>query len=459
MSSSSSKTLRRHLSRLHPRKVWHKLRHLAHRLGYYRLRLYVLAFDPRRILNTLRFARGMKATLARRRREPRLTVAVDISPFWEPLTGIGWYLYRLLQNLADRDDLRLRLYGPAFIDKGDVPAPVVELPTGRAIELVSYRVPEDLSFVHYYVADQLRARQARLIAADGNRVLFAPNYFLPPWFDRCEGRLVATIHDLSVRRVPETMRDSTRLDLERRLEETARRAVRIITDSETVREELIASGLATGDRITAVHLAPGSVASVAPADRRLPEGLPERYALFVGTLEPRKNLPLLLDAWQELRRRGVDAPALALCGGFGWKFEELQERIEQGCAEGWLLHFGYLEDHEVAALYAGADVVTLPSLYEGFGLPAVEAMSFGVPLLCADLPVLREVAGPAALYAAARPETWADQLSRLFEDPDLARRLGALGEERSARFSWERTAEQTARVWREARDVPEPEAA
>lgn len=459
MMSIRRNPLRALMSPLHPRRLWDRLRHVAHRLGYFRLRLFVLAFDPRRIRNTVRFAVAMREKLASRRREPRLTVAVDISPFWEPLTGIGWYLYRLLQNLADRDDLRLRLYGPGLVDKGDVPPPVIMLPDGPAIELVSYHVPGNLSIVHYYLADRLRERQDRLIAADGNRVLFAPNYFLPSWFDRCTGRLVATIHDLSVRKVPETMRDSTRRDLEARLETTARRAARIVTDSETIRGELIAAGLAVAERVTAVHLAPGSVASIAPGDRLRPEGLPERYGLFVGTLEPRKNLPLLLDAWQVLRRRGFEVPVLALCGGFGWKVEELRDRLDRGRRDGWLFHFGYLEDREVAALYAEAEVVVLPSLYEGFGLPAVEAMEFGIPLVCSDIPVLREVAGDAALYAEARPEAWADQLERIFSDPRLARRLGEQGLDRSSHFNWATTAEQTLQVWKAAESMADSEVA
>ena len=415
-------------------------------MGYYQARLWVIGLDPRRIWNTVRFARDLRATQRARRREPRLTVAVDISAFWEPLTGIGWYLYRLLEHLAHRDDLRLRLYGPSFVEKGDVPPPKVKLPVGPALEVVSYRVPENLSFVHYYLADRLRASTSGLIAADGNEILFAPNYFLPPWFDRCGGRLVATVHDLSVYRVPETMRESTRLDLEARLSSTLERATRILTDSQTVREELLAHVGVPAERVTAVHLGPGSVASVEPGP--LPKGTPSRYALFVGTLEPRKNLPVLFAAWRVLRDRGVEAPPLVLCGGLGWKAEVFAEDLAAGAEEGWLHHFGYLADGEVAALYHGAQCVVLPSLYEGFGLPVVEAMGCGIPLVCSDIPVLREVAGEAALYAPVdAPELWADELTRLWTDEALRVRLGRSGRVRSKEFSWPTAAAQTAEVW------------
>lgn len=440
---------RRALGALHPRKLAHRALHLAHRLGYYRVRLWVVGFDPRRILATLRYFASLSAIQRRRREEPRLTVAVDVSALWEPLTGIGWYLYRLLEQLASRDDLVLRLYGPDVIDKGDVRPPTIELPEGPAIERVRYRVPETLSFVHYWLADRLRGRLDRLIAADGNRVLFAPNYFLPPWFERCDGVLVATLHDLGVLKVPETMRESTRRDLSSQLERVAHRAVRVLTDTETVRGELVESGLVVAEKVHAIHLGPGSVARTEPTP---PAEAPDRsYVLHVGTLEPRKNLPALLAAWPLLLERMGDPPLLVLCGGYGWKSDTLRPMVEAAQQEGWLRHYGYLADGEVAALYRDADLVVMPSLYEGFGLPLVEAMSLGVPLLCSDIPVLREVAAEAALYAPPeRPEIWAEQIEELWRRPEKRRELMRLGGARAGRFSWRSTADATLEVWRAA---------
>ncbi len=504
MASTLYRRLRRLISPLHPVRLRDRLMHVAVRLGYNYVRLWVLAFSPRRILATIRWAGWLRDTLRRRHAEERLTVAVDVSALWEPLTGVGWYLYRLLQHLADRDDLRLRLYGPGLVDKRDVPPPVVELPAGRALEVVSYRVPENLSFVHYYLADKLRRVQARLIAADGNQVLFAPNYFLPPWFDRCRGALVVTIHDLSFRKVPATLRDSTRRDLETHFQNTVQRAARILTDSETVRAELLETGLVDGSKVDAVILGPGSVSGgtssvrtssgetpsvgapsgvTPPGEPRgeLPEGAPERYVLHVGTLEPRKNLPTLLEAWRllrgvapEARQRNVGSvapeacqrnvgsvapvPPLVLCGRLGWKSDALAAEIEQGQAEGWLLHYGYLPDEQVAALYRGALLVVVPSIYEGFGLPAVEAMGAGAPLLLSDIPVLREVAGDAAIYAPPeRPESWADAVAEILSDEERRADLASRGRARSRRFDWRTTAGRTAAVWRAAAEnTPAP---
>lgn len=445
------KRLRAFLSPIHPNRLIARFQHQLHRMGYFHVRLWVIGMHPRRVLATLRWALAAAAAIRRRRREKRLTVAVDISAFWERRTGIGWYLYRVLEHLAERDDVRLRLYGLDLVAKHDRPPPVVPPPTGNAIEVVGYRVPDNLSVVDYYLTDRLLGVQDRLIAADSNDVVFAPNYYPPWWFGRCRGRLVATVHDLSIERVPETMRESTRRDLAGHLRSTLERAARILTDSETVRGELVDSGLAEAARVVAVHLGPGTLVADGAADVGLPPEVPEEYVLHVGTLEPRKDLPTLFEAWRELCRRSLDPPALVLCGGFGWKTEEVESAMADGVEEGWIVHLGYLEDAQVAALYRGATAVVLPSIYEGFGLPALEAMMAGTALVCSDIPVLREVAGDAALYAPpGEPGKWADRLTELLGSAELRSDLGRRGRERGRRFDWQRTADETVAVWMEA---------
>jgi glycosyltransferase involved in cell wall biosynthesis len=202
------------------------------------------------------------------------------------------------------------------------------------------------------------------------------------------------------------------------------------------------------DRVRAIHHGTGLVGATAPGV--LPPRTPARYALHVGTVEPRKNVPTLLAAWRLLRARRADPPPLVLCGGFGWRAEEARREIAEAEQEGWAVHLGYVGAAELAALYAGAELVALPSFYEGFGLPAVEALRAGVPLVASDLPVLREVAGDAALYAPpASPELWADRLGELLADPALRQEMSRKGRERAGRFDWDRAAEATARAFGE----------
>jgi glycosyltransferase involved in cell wall biosynthesis len=388
-------------------------------------------------------------TLAERRAERRLTVGVDITALWEPLTGIGWYLYRLLEHLRDRDDLAIRMYGPSSIWSPDAPGPVVELPTGPALELVERTIPEEFILPAGWMIRILRKLEPLLIAADGNDVLFAPNFFLPKRFTLSRGRQVATIHDLGLHRVPWTLRQETLDELQMRLAQQVRRSSGIITVSGAVRDELVELGYAEPSRVKVVHHGPGQLATVEPGP--LPPGTPTRFGLHVGTLEPRKNIEVLIEAWNRVRSQLRDCPPLVLCGRYGWKSDSIRAAVERAVAEGWVVQPGYVDDPQLATLYQKAEIVVFPSLYEGFGLPAVEALWAGTPLVCSDLPVLREATGGAALFAPPDdPAIFARQIVSALTDLDLRSDLIEKGRERVAELSWDRAADETAAVWRKA---------
>jgi alpha-1,3-rhamnosyl/mannosyltransferase len=412
----------------------------------------VRAFSPNRLKRigpSFRTARDAVAALAARRREERLTVAIDIAALWEPLTGIGWYLYRLLENLTHRDDLRLRLYGPTTIWSPDATCPVVELPEGPAIEVVFRRVPEDFVLPAGWIIRLLRRLEPILIAADGNDVLFAPNFFLPRRYRLARGARVTTIHDLGLRRVPWTLRSETLSELREQLERQVAVSDRLITVSRAVREELQDYGYAEPHQVHAIHHGPGQLAEVEPG--QLPPELPQRFGLHVGTLEPRKNITVLIEAWRLARERLPDCPPLVLCGRYGWKMDEIRSAVEAAKAEGWVEHLGYVDDAQLAALYRQADVVVFPTLYEGFGLPAVEALWADTPLVCSDLPVLREATGNAALFAPAdRPDLFAEAIVSVLSSPELCRQLVDKGRRRVSELSWQETSSRTADVWFEA---------
>jgi glycosyltransferase involved in cell wall biosynthesis len=405
--------------------------------------------SPRRLRRTFLWLREIAGEIRRRRAEPRLTVAVDVNSFYEALTGVGWYLHQILAHLADRNDLRLRLYGQSLVE-GDPGAPrlVVELPAGPAIERVVYEAPDGLVVPPWRVNQILRRLAPLLMAADGNRVLFAPNYLFPPLSRFARGARVATIHDLGLFKVPWAVRPDSAEALRERLDRTLFEADLLLTPSEAVRRELIERGVSP-DRVRAIHHGTGTMTDGVVGT--LPSGTPSRYALHVGTVEPRKNVPALLAAWRLLRARGIDPPALVLCGGWGWKADEIRREIETAEREGWALHLGYVGPGELSALYRSAELVALPSFYEGFGLPAIEALRTGAPLVASDLPVLREVAGDAALYAPPdQPDLWADRIAELLADSGLREELRQRGGERAKRFDWNRAAGETARAFREA---------
>ncbi|HUF79153.1 MAG TPA: hypothetical protein VMR44_09580, partial [Thermoanaerobaculia bacterium] len=184
------------------------------------------ARNLRYLAELLRWIGATVRVCRRRRRDPRLTVAVDVSPFWESLTGIGWYLYRLLEHLGDREDLTLRLYGPDLVALAGVTGPAVEPPAGTALERVVHRPPAAPGVALAQIVERILGRGGRrlaplLLAADGNRLLFAPNYFPPRRFSLALARgtpLVATVHDLGYRQVPWAIRPETLDELRRNMD-------------------------------------------------------------------------------------------------------------------------------------------------------------------------------------------------------------------------------------------------
>ncbi len=402
--------------------------------------------SPRRLRRTAAWVTALVATIRRRRREPRLTVGVDVNSLYEPLTGVGWYVHQLLAHLADAPDVRLRLYGQSLVE-GDpgAPQPVVEVPAGTAVERIVYDAPDGLVVPPWRARQLLRRLAPLLVAADGNRVLFAPNFVPPRLFRFAGGASVATIHDLTLHRFPDAARPDTAAALAEGLERTVITAAMLVTPSEAVRHELVERGTAPA-RVRAIHHGPGQLAALPAAEP--PPGTPSSFGLYVGTLEPRKNLPALLAAWERLRLRRPEAPPLVLGGRWGWHSSELARAVARGTAEGWLVHLGYVEPPQLAALYRRALLVALPSLYEGFGLPIVEAFAAGVPVVASDLPVLREVAGDAALFAPPHDvDAWSAALERLLADDELHAELAARGRARAERFDWRRSAAAHVDAW------------
>ncbi len=393
--------------------------------------------------------RRLGAAMAGAPPDGRLTVAVDIRAFWEPLTGVGWYLYELLRHLAAAEGLRLRLYGPTLFPNPDAPGPVVDPPRGPAIEMVMGLAPPGRWGRRRSVLRALRLMEPLIFALQRNAVLFAPNFILPRAFRLARGATVATVHDLAFRRLPGTVREETRAALDARFHRTLARASAVITVSRTVRDELLATEAIGAARVTAIHHGPGHLSTRKGAAP--PPGTPARYMLHVGTIEPRKNIELLLAVWESWVAEDPAAPALLLCGRRGWKSDALHAVFDRAAAAGWLHHPGYVDDDALAALYRGALAVVCPSLYEGFGLPLVEGMAAGTPVVASDIPVFREVAGEAAVFAPVNdPAAWKRALVGLAHDEILRGRLAELGRERAGAFDWSAAAARTAEVLRRA---------
>ena len=269
-----------------------------------------------------------------------------------------------------------------------------------------------------------------------------------PWTAPCP--VVLTVHDMAWRTMPDVIAEPRRTWLRAVVPPSLARASLLLANSNATATALAAGfpGLVRKVRVvphgTPAWALAGPVAS-APTEGERP------FLLFVGTLEPRKNLPRLLDAYgQLLEGMGDQAPDLVLVGPMGWSSGPLQERLARPALRQRVRVRGWLEDDEVRSLYRRALAVVLPSLDEGFGLPVLEAMACGVPVLTSDRGAMSEAAGTDALLVNPLDTAGlARAMQRLATDPALRLKLASAGPRRASLWTWERTADLTAAAYAE----------
>ncbi len=262
---------------------------------------------------------------------------------------------------------------------------------------------------------------------------------------------ILTVHDLIFRHLPSHHKPLNRWYLNLTMPLYCRRATHIIAISECTRRDLIGTYGLSPEKITVIYEAadprfrpqpPEAVTSV-----RTQYGLPDRYLLFVGTIEPRKNLARLLTAFEAIHAREM-TDGLVIVGRRGWLYKDFFARLEQSPVRDAVLFPGYVPDEDLPAIYAGAQALVFPSLYEGFGLPVLEALACGTPVMASRASSIPEVGGEAALYFdPADVEGMVETIRRLLRDADLQDRMRTQGLAQAAQFSWKRAATETKAVY------------
>ena len=298
-----------------------------------------------------------------------------------------------------------------------------------------------------------RARLPYPVEAITGRVsLFhATDFTLPPTLPGT--RTLLTVHDLSFVRVPETASPPLKAYLDAVVPRSVRRADHVLADSEATRDDLIALYDTPADKITVLwsgvdaRFAPGTSPAALQAVRdryKLPTG---RFLLSVGTVQPRKNYTRLIEALARLRREVHDL-SLVIVGGKGWLEDPIYSALDQFGLREAVVFTGFADDADLPALYTLARAVALPSLYEGFGLPVLEAMACGTPVVTSNLSSLPEVAGDAALLVNPLDvDDLTAALQRLISDEALRATLRERGLARAATFTWERAARQLLGIY------------
>ena len=381
-----------------------------------------------------------------------MRVALNLEQLlYRPPGGVGRYTAELARLLPgpDRDGERIEVV--PFVARHRRARVTSALATFGLADLqpVSLLLPRPVLYDTWNV---LAAPPLSLLHRELRHVdlVHAPSLAVPPRAGRAP--LIVTVHDVAALLFPETYPLRGRWFHRRGLSATARRADLVIAPTQAAADEIVGQTRIRPERIRIVPhgVALGRVSHGVVAATRSTLGLgDDPYVLWVGTLEPRKNLPLLLHAFGAAIRAGV-TERLVIVGPPGWKGAPRAVEAAASPLGDRLCFTGPLRADRLAALYRGASLFAFPSLHEGFGLPVLEAMAQEVPVLCSDIPVLREVAGNGARFVPATDvDAWAEALVELLRDEHARKDLAATGRARASNFTWEGCIARTRAVYRE----------
>ncbi len=372
------------------------------------------------------------------KRQMTIRIAIECRALVGPRAGIGRYLYRLLEEFANRqDDVVFYLYAPGSIM---IPKTCIDNPR-FIVRVVNFRAT--LLWLHTIVPIWLKQ--------DKIDIFFGPNY-ASPFIKLYNYRSVITIHDAVYARYPKTMLLKTRLHNRFLVPLYSRHADLLLTDSYFSARELREVLNVPPTKLKIVHLAGNnnadtqkkSLNSTAVLTTSKQTRITGSYILTVGTVEPRKNIESIVAAYAMLPPTVRHKYSIVIVGRTLWGDLDPQQWFEKYEITGHAFHFNDVDDAELQCLFSQASLFVFASLYEGFGLPVVEAMSCGVPVICSYTSSLAEAAGGAALLCDPKStKDLSQKIDLVLKDDNLKDTLVKLGTSRAKDLSWARTAEET----------------
>lgn len=369
-----------------------------------------------------------------------MRVALELQPCCGNRSGIGMYTYELAKRMKDGDGLEF--CGNLFNFRG-------RNDNLDALQGIEMPIHESRLFpygVYRRVWNVLPVSYQSLFPQRADLSIFF-NYIVPP---RVAGRVITTIYDMTYLRYPETMNRKNLHRIEGGIRYSVERSDHIATISEFSRQEICTLLGVPEEKVSIVYSAPaqfGPGAKWETVAKKFQIETP--YILYVGTIEPRKNLTRLIRAFDRLKREQGIPHRLVLAGGNGWQNKEIYLAAGEAGAKDDILFTGYISQGEKNALYEHASVFAFPSLYEGFGMPPLEAMHFDCPVVCADAASLPEVVGDAArLVDPLDEESIAEGLWQVLSDEAYAASLIQKGREQKNRFTWDDAADRLTKICR-----------
>jgi glycosyltransferase involved in cell wall biosynthesis len=386
------------------------------------------------------------------RQQPLPRIAVDLRALVPEPTGIGVYTRSLALELARRGGMRyLGLAHRPPLGAAELAAAGIEIEPAAGVIAAAARAAPALPLG---VAWQQLLLPLRLARGDVD-LLWSPLLTLPL---RCPVPGVVTVHDLTVLLMPEAHRAKVRWSLLPFLGASLRGARRVVAVSRATAADVAFHFPGSAGKLRVIYngvddeFRPGTAEEIAATRAEL--GAPEGYLLYAGTLEPRKNVGALLDAWEALAAADPRFPPLVLAGPYGWGSRGLARRIARLAAAApgsRLLPLGRLDRARLVRVFQAARLFVYPSLYEGFGLPPAEALACGVPAVVLDSSSLPEVVGDAGvLVAPGDSAALAAALGRLVAEPERVAELAGRAVEQAGRFRWQRAAAEMEEVFQEA---------
>ena len=374
-----------------------------------------------------------------------MRIGLDGIPLTKPKTGVGHYTFELARALA--------LIAPADDFQLISPLPYASPPVSNICE---QGMPPNLQAIQAVVSGVGKhwwtIGLPSYIRRNPLALFHGTNYDVPV-LGGCP--TVLTIHDLASHLHPETLQSRSVRRARYRLPIMALRATMIVTPTQVVRLEVCERFRIKPEKVVAVHHAPRSCFRPLPLEqasettRRL--GIEDDFLLFVGTIEPRKNLLTLVRAFADVLKATSLRPQLVIAGQEGWLTDELFAYVKEVDFGDRLRWTGYVSDEDLCALYSSCRAFIYPSIYEGFGLPPLEAMACGAPVITSSIPSITEVLGTAArLVVPTDVHALSKSIIELWENADERQRLSKAGQTRAAEFSWARTARLTRDVYEAA---------
>ncbi len=368
-----------------------------------------------------------------------MRIGIDVSFVTADRVGVDQYLYNLLKNLAKIDtDNSYFLYA-----NKDLPEEFTNFGRNFRTVISRNRILPRILWVQFVLPG--------LLKRDGIELLHAPCYVAPA---RMPCPLVITFHDMVSWLFPQKFRIKHRIVYSLFVPSFAKKADGLIAVSGCTKKDLIRLFRVPEEKVTVIY--EGANELFKPVDDktlleniREKYSLPEKYILYVGMLEPRKNVPVLIRAFKQLKDLTGVEHKLVIAGKKGWMFNEIFNTVQLLKLEDEVIFTGYIADKELPLVYGASKLFVYPSTYEGFGLPPLEAMACGVPVIASDVSSIPEITGDAAeLVNPGNADELSRAMSKIISDKSLQESMKKKGLERAGMFSWEKTASQTLEVYK-----------